>query len=110
MPFEVNSKLILNESHIKDIFNKIEEIIQKFQDKLVIIVFEEYFFSQNIPMTINQFNFISNACKQFTSIYHNCLLFVNLLHAVNINNIDIVKQNIKTYSNTIGSKKENKIF
>ena len=61
-------------------------------------------------MTINQFNFISNACKQFTSIYHNCLLFVNLLHAVNINNIDIVKQNIKTYSNTIGSKKENKIF
>jgi len=110
IPIEAKSNLILNESHIKDIFNKLGEIIDKLPDKLIVIVFEEYFFSEGSPMKPEEFKNISNICQNFTSIYANTLLFVNLLHIIDTNDIKIIENNIKTYSNTIVSKIQGKIF
>ena len=61
-------------------------------------------------MNSEEFPSISNTCKNFTSIYSNSLLFVNLLHIVDTNDTKIIENNIKIYSNTIGSKIQGKIF
>ena len=61
-------------------------------------------------MNLNLFNYTINLCKKFTNNHQNSLLFVNLLHAIEINNFNDLEKNIKTYSNAIGSKIEGKIF
>ena len=104
-PDEINSSLILDNNQINNIFDKLDKIVSNIPDKLVIIVFEEYFFSKNIPMNFKEIQEISGGCKKFTSKYQNSLLFINLLHYIQIlDNFENIKDNIRTYSNTIVSR------
>lgn len=46
-PYEIYSYLILKKTHIEIIFKKLGEIIlQNNPNKLIVVVFEEYFFSK----------------------------------------------------------------
>lgn len=115
MPTEETSNLILNESNINDIFTRLSKIIDINKIKKSIIVFEEYFFSKGTPMSCEEFSKISKICENFTSKYENTILFVNLLHKINLTN-DVKEQEkinnlINLYSNDISSRREdNKTF
>ena len=62
MPYEKKSELFLTQTHIKSIFIKLDETIKNFSEKLIVIVFEEYFFSENAPMNIDLFNYTIDLC------------------------------------------------
>jgi len=110
MPSELKGELILNEPHVKSIFDKLCEIAKFYSNKLIIIAFEEYFFSEYIALDLEEFNIISNACKNFTLNYKNCILFINLLHQIDIKEKKDIENNIQIYSNIIGSKIVGKNF
>lgn len=110
MPYEIKLDLLLTKTHIDNIFIKLDETIKNFSKKLIVIVFQEYFFSENAPMNLDLFNYTFDLCKKFTTIHENSLLFVNLLHTLKISNSNDLENNIKTYSNAIGSKIEGRIF
>lgn len=112
MPYEIESRLFLKQTHIENIFKKLEEIVKIISNKIIIIVFEEYFFSKDFPMKEEEFENISKICEKFTFTYQNTILFVNLLHTITIlENVSNIKENILTYSHNISSRiKSNTLF
>ena len=111
IPYEIKREFLLNKTHIDIVFKKLNEIIQSITNNLlVIIVFQECFFSEKKTLKNEEFNCILEFCEKLTLNFKNCLLFVNLIHNIRLDNFKINEKNINIYLNPIGSKIGNKTF
>jgi hypothetical protein len=69
-----------------------------------------FFFRKKKKLKNEEFNCILEFCEKLTSNFKNCLLFVNLIHNIRLDNFKINEKNINIYLNPIGSKIGNKTF
>ena len=91
----------MNEADIKQVFNELKNTIKNEND-LLLIIFQEFFFSYHKVITDSNLDIISEECTKITGEKNNVILFINLCHEISKDKLpNNYENNLKTYIDPI---------
>ena len=101
---------IMDEVEINLFFLKLEQII-KGKNSLCFVILNEYFFSYHLVISKKNYDFIINMCKEISKKKPNIILYINLCHETEKNNLPAeYSKKLKIYLNDIYDNDNNQIW
>ena len=91
----------MNEEDIKRVFIELKNVIKNEND-LLLIIFQEFFFSYHKIINTSNMDIISEECHKITEENNNVIIFINLCHEISKEKVpDNYMNNLKTYIDPI---------